>query len=89
MNLVTPSWLIGTVISGLALIFIILELYRSWQSPSPKPGRLSKFIKRHAFFLLFFFGSLAITGEFSLNLNGTSIVVGLLFDLAHRYIKTH
>jgi membrane-associated HD superfamily phosphohydrolase len=80
-------WFSGTAITSLCVAMIVLAIYRSSQLTDQAPGPLLRLFNRHAFFLILFFGSLAITGGFSIEASGTSIGIGVLLDLFRKSIR--
>jgi hypothetical protein len=75
--------------AGLIIAFglFLAGLFTMSRLTQSKPDLLSRFVKRHAFLITFFFGSLIIKGEFSLSLTGKSIIIGFLMDLLRKSIK--
>lgn len=83
------NWVGGLTITAASLILVLIAAYRlsSTSNSNQKPNFALRFIKRHIFLLVFFFGSLLITGGFSYTLTPASLALGWFLDFMQLYLR--
>lgn len=83
------NWIGGLTIAAVCLILVLIAAYRLYSNGSTeeKPSFILNFIKRHIFLLVFFFGTLLLTGEFSYTLTPLSVALGWILDFTRLYLK--